>query len=45
MGFVLIKIRVPKDIYQFSLGSGPYDMNALTYGPYELRWVTTTSKR
>jgi hypothetical protein len=38
MGFILIKIRVSKDIGQFSLGSGSYNL-------YELRRVTTTSKR
>jgi hypothetical protein len=44
-GFVLIKIRVSRGIGQFSLGFGSYSLYALTYDPYELRWVITISKR
>jgi hypothetical protein len=43
--FVLIKIRIFRGISQFPLGSRPYGSYALTYGPFEHKHVTTTSKR
>jgi hypothetical protein len=43
--FILIKIRVPRGIGQFSLRSDSYGLYALIYDPYRHGRVTTTSKR
>jgi hypothetical protein len=44
VGYLLIKIRIPRGIGQFPLGSGPYSLYDLTYGSYKHGWITTTSK-